>query len=268
VQHTEDWTVDQLAELPIDGFEMYNLHANTILGAGAALGLLSDLHKAPEELPYPDLALLPLFSEDARYVGTWGSVLARGVKRVTTLGTDCHQNTFKDILPDGERIDSYRRMMGWFSNHLLVQPDAQGNWGDRELKEALRAGRAYGAFEVLGFPLGFDFRAESGAEIYEMGESASLASGVELVVTAPSLEQLDPSVTPPELTLKILKARDGGWDTLAEGPSDLTIAVTEPGAYRAEVRMKPRHLLRYLSSYADLAEKEFVWIYANPIYLK
>jgi len=268
LQHTEDWTVDQLADLPIDGFEMYNLHANTILAAGAVLGLLSDLHKAPEELPYSDLAMLPLFSEDDRYVGTWGSVLARGVKRVTTMATDCHQNTFKDILPDGERIDSYRRMMGWFSNHLLVMPDAQGSFGDLELKEALRAGRLYGCFEVLGFPVGFDYHAESGAGVHEMGDSVSLASGATLYVTAPSVEELDPSVTPPALTVPILKAREGGWDTVAEGDSDLSFSPTAAGAYRAEVRMRPRHLQRYLSSYTDLAEKDFVWIYANPIYVE
>jgi hypothetical protein len=268
VQHTEDWTVDQLSTLPIDGFEMYNLHANTILAAGAVIGLLSDLHKAPEELPDSDLAFLPLFSEDDRYIGTWGSVLASGVKRVTTMATDCHQNTFKDILPDGERIDSYRRMMGWFSNHLLVKPDAKGGFGDQELKEALRSGRLYGAFEVLGFPIGFDYHAEIGAETHEMGESVPLASGVTLFVARPSVEDLDPSVTPPELTLRILKARDGGWDAVAESDSDLSFSPKEPGAYRAEVRMRPRHLERYLSSYDDMAAKDFVWIYANPIYVE
>ena len=30
VAHTEDWTVDQLVNLPLDGFEMYNIHANLL----------------------------------------------------------------------------------------------------------------------------------------------------------------------------------------------------------------------------------------------
>ena len=30
VAHTEDWTPEQLTTLPLDGFEMYNLHANTL----------------------------------------------------------------------------------------------------------------------------------------------------------------------------------------------------------------------------------------------
>ena len=71
LQHTEDWSVDELTTLPIDGFEMYNLHANTIMGAGAAIGLIADL-KTPEELPYPDLVFLPIFNEDKRYLERWG----------------------------------------------------------------------------------------------------------------------------------------------------------------------------------------------------
>ena len=40
-------------------------------------------------------------------------------RAVTTVGTDCHRNTFPQLLPDGERIDSYRRMMLW-TNDVLV----------------------------------------------------------------------------------------------------------------------------------------------------
>ena len=140
VAHTETWTVDQLATLPLDGFEMFNLHANLFAGIGAAVPLLANRESAPELLPASDLVLLPIVSEDPAYVNTWGSVLARGVRRVTTMATDCHRNSFPQLLPDGERIDSYRRMMRWFSNHLLVRPKSDGTWDDADLKEALRAG--------------------------------------------------------------------------------------------------------------------------------
>ena len=44
---------------------------------------------------------------------------------------------------------------------------------------------------------------------------------------------------------------------------------TEPGAYRAEVRIRPLHLHGYLGDYEHLADEEnYVWIYANPIYLE
>ncbi len=240
-QHTEDWTADQLADLPFDGFEMYNLHANLIIGAGGAIGLVAKL-KYPEELPQSDLVLLPIISEDGRYVDKWGTVLSRGVHRLTTLGTDCHQNVFQDKLPDGERIDSYRRMMQWFSNHVLVKPEADGTWDDRDLKDALRAGRAYGAFEVLGYPVGFDYVAVSGGEIQEMG--AEVPVGSELRVSAPHVQGLDPKADKPEIVVRLLRAVDTGWELVDEGSDQLTFDTVEAGALPRRGTDAPASLAR------------------------
>jgi hypothetical protein len=265
LQHTEEWSVDQLAELPIDGFEMYNLHANTEKGAGAVLALLFDL-ESPEKLPHSDLVFVPLVSEDARYLDKWSQVLARGVKRTTTMGTDCHRNTFATLLPDGERVDSYRRMMLWFSNHLLVQPTAEGKFDDRALKDALRAGRLYGAFEAFGYPVGFDFHAEASGASAEMGSEIQLSDAPTLFVTAPSVEG---GASPaPEIRTVLWRATDTTWSLVTEGTTSVTHPVTEAGVYRAEVRMRPHHLAKHLSTYAHLADQEFVWIYANPIYVR
>ena len=68
--------------------------------------------------------------------------------------------------------------------------------------------------------------------------------------------------------LRLLRAVESGWELMDEGSKSLAFQTTEPGAYRAEVRIRPRHLLAQLSSYAELAEKSFVWIYSNPIYVK
>lgn len=266
LMHTDEWTVEQITTLPVDGFEMYNLHANALRGAGGALSLITKL-RTPEELPQSDLVFLPIVNEDPRYTDTWGSVLATGARRVTTMATDCHENTFPQILPDGERIDSYRRMMLWFSNHLLVRPKPDGSWDDTSLKDALRAGRLYGAFEIFGYPHGFDYHAAEGGAAREMGESASLAAGATLHVTRPSVSLLDRRAQAPIITVKLLRAREGGWDTVAEGQGDLDYTPAAPGAYRAEVRIVPRHLREYLASYAELADQDFVWIYANPIYV-
>jgi hypothetical protein len=265
--HTEKWEAEELATLPLDGFEMYNLHANALSGAGGAISLLARLN-APEELPHPDLSLLPIINEDPIYLRIWGSVLARGARRVTTIGTDCHQNLLRDELADKERIDSYRRQMIGMSNHLLVQPSVDGSFGDLELKAALAAGRLYGAFELLGYPAGFDYRAETDPGVIEMGSAVPLAVGVELLVDLPSVVDLDPDAAAPVLTARILRAREGGFDLVTEGESNLRHRVNEPGAYRAEIRMRPRHLARWLSSFADLGERDFVWIYSNAIYVE
>lgn len=263
VAHTEEWTTTQLIELGLDGFEMYNLHANLIAGVGELLALLPLLHQ-PEELMHPDLLIAPVIHEQDSYLDTWSEVLASGARRVTTMGTDCHRNAFQHVLEDGERVDSYRRMMSWFSNHLLVDDP---NWDDASLKEALRGGRLYGSFDVFGYPGGFDFHAATGAEIHEMGAEVSLADGVLLHVSMPEVLDLGAEPERPELTARVLRATSSGWEVIAEGDGDLDVTVEAPGAYRAEIRIKPRHLTFYFRKHTALAERDFPWVYGNPIYV-
>lgn len=268
LQHTEDWTVDEISDLSVSGFEMYNLHANVLRSAGNVLELIVLASERPEALPLSDLIVLPLWTEDPRYLERWGSVLARGVRRVTTMGTDCHRNSFPAIMPDGERGDSYRRMMVWLSNHLLVRPNPEGEWDDQGLKEALKAGRLYGVLEILGSPVGFDYVAEAGGGAVEMGSAVSLASNPTLRVKMPAVRDLDPAATPPELRVRILRAIEGGFEPVAEGDADLDYVPTQPGAYRAEVRMVPHHLAADLGQYRLRDWGDFVWVYGNAIYVE
>jgi hypothetical protein len=270
VAHTEGWTPEQLVSLPLDGFEMFNLHRNSLKNAGIAAELiLNKVDKGDfDGLPEPDAFFTAFVLDDEVYEATWGTTLARGVRRVTTMGTDCHRNTFPQLLQDGERVDSYRRMMIGFSNHLLVRPKADGSFDDRDLKAALRAGRLYGAFDFLGTPDGFDFTATAGGAVHELGDEVSLAQGVTLTLVVPGVRDLDPSAEPPVLRARLLKAREGGWDevaTAAEGT--LRFTVREPGAYRAEVRMTPKHLRAFIGRRADFIKAERPWVYSNAIYV-
>jgi hypothetical protein len=262
--HPEDFTIEELIALPVDGFEMFNLHANTFLGMGAALELLVRMNDGDTELPHPDLFLLPILSEDPRYLARWSAALAAGEDPTTTIGTDCHENTFKAVAADGERVDSYRRMMTWMSNHLLVRDDVVDP--DQALKEALRAHRVYGAFEVLGYPTGFDFHAQDGDDVVEIGGRA--APGAHLVVKMPRVRMLDDDAEPPTLTARILRATPEGFVEVAAGAGDLDVVVDEPGAYRAEIRMVPLHLRAALADDArSVLARDYVWIYANAIRL-
>jgi hypothetical protein len=267
-QHTETWTPEQLVSLPLDGFEMYNVHANLFLSLGLAADLMFAVERGDQGLPHPDLLLLTLVSEDPVYLETWGTVLSRGAKRVTTMATDCHRNSLPQVTADGERIDGYRRMMSAFSNHLLVQPKQDGTWDDRDLKDALRAGRLYGVFDFLGHPQGFDFYALEAGEVREMGAQVSLAKGVELRVTRPAVQNLATDVEAPVVKVRLLKAKEGGWDEVAAGESDLAFTVTTPGAYRAEVRMVPKHLRAFVGKRMDLLKKDTVWVYSNAVYVE
>jgi hypothetical protein len=186
------------------------------------------------------------------------------------MGTDCHRNTFPALLADGERVDSYRRMMIWFSNHLLVRPIDGGGFDDRALKEALKAGRLYGVFEVLGFPVGFDYRAEAAGLVHEMGEEVALADHPVLIAARPRLRDPDPKAAAPLITTRILRATDHGFEELASSTTaDVSFMPTAPGAYRAEVRITPHHLAAYLGGYTGTIDvRDFPWVYSNPIYVR
>jgi len=269
--HPEMYTVDELAARDIDGFEMYNLHANLLRrdSLAAALRLLQRLNNGDPGLPHPDLALLPIVVEDERYLERWGTVLARGLRRVTTMGTDAHRNTLPTLMQDGERVDSYRRMLLWFSNHLLVEPESDGSWDDRHLKDALRDGRLYGAFEMFGYPENFAFFADIGGRREPMGAEVNLTAGPILRVHAPRVRGLDPALEAPQMTTRLLRAVEGGFEEVARGGDVLEYAPSQPGAYRAEVRIVPLHLRADLGSDADeYLARDFVWIYANPIYIE
>lgn len=269
--HPEDYSVEQLIDMPVDGFEMYNLHRNTVLGAGFALDLLVRANDADPGVPHPDLLVLAIWSEDPDYLKRWGNVLAAGKKLVTTMGTDCHRNTFRTILEDGERADSYRRMMIAFSNHLRVNAGEDGLVDDAEFKEALKSGRLWGAFEFLGYPEGFDTFADSAAGVVEMG--GEVAVGATIHATMPRVRDLDPTKEAPVQRLRLLKANaEDGFDEVASSDADLDFVVSEAGVYRVEVRILPLHLRQDLRDddirILDEVEGDYVWIYANPFYVR
>jgi hypothetical protein len=269
VAHTERWTVDELTTLPLDGFEMFNLHANTFKNLSTVADLVfTRIEKGDfEGLPHPDTFLLYFQLEDPAYLETWGTVFARGAHRVTTMGTDCHRNSLPQPMSDGERVDSYRRMMAGFSNHLLVKPQADGTFDDRDLKDALRQGRLYGAFEFLGYPAGFEFTGTDARGVVEMGGEVSVASKAKLTVSMPRVLLLDKNADAPALTAKVLKAKEGGWDVVAQGSDSLEFMPTEPGAYRTEIRMVPSHLKSFAGKRVDLIKTERPWVLSNVIYV-
>jgi hypothetical protein len=219
--------------------------------------------------PHPDLFLAAFNLDDDLYMTTWGTVLSRGTKRVTTMGSDCHQNTFPQKLQDGERIDSYRRMMGAFSNHLLVRAKSDGTWDDVELKDALRSGRNFGVFEFMGYAEGFDFFARQDAATREIGETAQLTGGVTLVAKVPHVRDLDPAAEQPTLTLILFKAREGGWDEVARASEGtLEFAPTSAGAYRVEVRIVPKHLRPWANQRKAWFTAERPWVMSSAIYVE
>jgi hypothetical protein len=168
-------------------------------------------------------------------------------------GTDAHQNVMPLVLRDGERWDSYRRMLRWFSNVVWVTEEGPDGY-----QGALEAGRSAVVFELLGTPEGFDFHLNDGVDIHEMGSSPS-SEGI-LEVGCPTLLPDSPQgAEAPEIRVEIY--RDGALWREGCGPHP-----TEgSGVYRVQVDMTPTHLRDLLGADSERWMVPFPWIRSNAI---
>lgn len=267
--HTEGRDVPTLRTLGLDGLEIYNLHANVApdireenLGLPPTdfVPLLLDFTRANLRLA-PDLAILSFLLPNQPSLDAWDTLLSENIRVAGSGGCDAHENTFPQALPDGERADSFRRMMMWIQNHLLVDGDTP-----EDVDEALLAGRMYVTFEVFGTPMGFDFVAMDGATPIEMGGDAPV--GATLRVVRPSLPAGFPNDPPPNITMHLLRSTATGAVEVASGSGEtLEHVTTEAGAYRVEVRMTPEHTRPYVETRADRLIHEVPWVYSNPIFV-
>lgn len=271
IPHTESKDYAWYASLPIVGQEIYNLHANLDprirakhLGldeAGYLPALLKFTTLDPAG-PHPDLSLLAFLTENAVSLAKWDRILQE--KRVVGIaGSDAHENVFVNKMRDGERGDSYRRILGFFSNHVLVP--SPRDW--QAPLEALRALRVYVAFEAFGTPLGFDFHAETIEGIVEMGGEVRLQAQPTLVVRVPSVFGLDPQRQRPRITARLYRVRSDGRELMAQAERELRIGVSQPGIYRVEVHIIPEHVRPDLGTLGDLV-REVPWVYGNPIFVR
>jgi hypothetical protein len=269
VAHTESKTAERIRELGLDGLELYNLHANVDPNIRADYLGLESFDFVGDLLPFafgsaslaPDLAVLAFLEENAPSLATFDTLLAEGTRITGTGGCDAHENTFPMELNDGERADSYRRMMSWITNHLLVDDRSPAG-----VQDALGAGRVYVVFEFLGTPVGFDFVATAGASAFEMGETAPL--GAALRVEGPSIDGRWPTEGA-TYRLSLIRAAEGGGVEVASSVDEgLSYMPTEAGAYRVEIHLTPEHARPYLGSLADSLVREVPWIYSNAIFVE
>jgi hypothetical protein len=272
VAHTESRDLASLEAKRPDGIEIYNLHANVdpkirgpYLGMdpyGAVGDMLAFSSPTPsDDTPEPDLSFLAFLAPNGSALQKWDALLSTQ-DMPGVAGTDVHENTFSNIFADGERGDSYRRLLRWISNNVLIHDTSASS-----VREAVAAGRLYAAFDVFGSPVGFDFIAVDASGVTEMGGHARLSAHPKLVSRRPVAGgvALDP---PPLLHTRLLHSSPSGAVEVAAGDGDLDFTPTEPGAYRIEVTVEPRHLQPYLGRVASLYEgRVYPWIYSNAIHV-
>jgi hypothetical protein len=259
--HTEGKPLETLLERQgngLAGVEIFNLHAmldptkrEDDLGLDP-FGYLDALapFMTDDAGAEPDLAFLAFYEEQGVSLAKWDS-LNQVAFTVATAGTDAHENTIPAPMPDGERGDSYRRMMIWFSNITLVDGDAPA-----DVQAAIAAGRSFVAFEILGTPTGF--AVSYGA--LEMGGEGAVGDTLE--VSCPTLAPESPQMgDPPDISVTVYK--DGApWQTGCG-----SFPVSERGVYRVGVDIVPNHLAPFLGDEAPALVHSFPWLYSNAFRL-
>lgn len=282
VAHMESKSLDVMRAVQPDGIEVYNLHANLDpdirrdflgLDPAAAIRAAVDFADSNPGHPEPDLAMLAFLQPSQPALDKWHTLLAEGHRIAVTAGSDAHENAIPLMFADGERGDSYRRVMRWFANIALVQDPRDID----QIEQALGTGRNFAAFEVLGTPEGFDARAVTpGGATIELGGTVPAAEGAELVIDVPRVLALDPSLPAPTIRVSVYWVDPAGpvqriasGDGITTGDGQVRANLGAPGAYRVEVTIVPSHLGPYLGDLGpSYAEAELPWIYTSPIYVE
>jgi hypothetical protein len=268
-----DWDIAGLT-----GSEIYNTHADFKDEAKLIASLRSPmalLALAPAVKQYPQEVFAALQDYPADYLKRWDQ-LCQKARLTGVSANDAHHNqAFRARVADGGKIaledglgkivaqldpekvpplklligdkkpgdvvfeldlDPYERSFRHVSTHLLLR-----ELTEQDVWEALRAGRAYVAFDWIADPTGFVLRADRGAETWPMGSEVDLAEGLRLRAESP----LDGA-------FKVVR---NGEVILEQTTSAVDVAIDKPGNYRVEV-------------WLTLAGEPRPWILSNPIYVR
>lgn len=275
IPHTEGKTLEWIRSLTPDSLEIYNFHANLdpkirerdlkIPPFKILPSLISYLIDPFHEL-VPDYAFLSFLEMNPIYFYKWNTLISEGMKITALGGTDSHQNVLPQIVSDGERMDSHRRLVRMMSNHFLVHSADSG-----EVKTAIKEGRGWLVFEGLGTPVGMDFLATTGATTIGVGETGAIQnSSATLSVKLPSLHTRSPhGDDSPIIRIRLKRVTSSGQDeTVATSENaELQFTTAKEGAYRAEIAIVPKHLKKFLGDFDYQANREFPWITTNHLFL-
>lgn len=250
--HADLIFLDFLPMMPLQGFEKWNEVQRTKPITGI---IGTDAHR--------NVSIDPVCS------GSWQTyceILARLFPNTLTLLI----SGGSIVLSDGDRVDSYARMMRWVENRVFVTELTIDG-----LRDALMEGRSYALFSVFGNPLGFVFDGRSGERYISMGEEVS--GPVVLRIKSPErpewmggapFTEVDARNAMVRVVLKKIIPSESNPVDIVElndlGESFEQI-IEEPGSYYVEVWIRPFHLQNALAGHEDLASREYLYLITNPI---
>lgn len=227
-----------------DGIEVFSLHTNA-KGMNPFLFLMDAVWSFRS---YPELTMARHLRRPAENLARFDKVA--GSRQISLFGgSDAHSNIGFHLLGDDAnnrlfemKYDRYGMIFRLMKTHVLIPEKEELN---REaVLEALRDGRSFLGFDILGDSSGFAFYAENTDGACFIGTDSEAEKGSVLRVASP-------------LPARIVILKDGHRVFESEIARSAQFEAEEPGAYRVEA---------YLDSLGAPFD-EMPWVITNPIYV-
>lgn len=190
------------------------------------------------------LVYLPSVAIRGPYADTlvrWDELLRE--RKVVAIGTtDAHAKTYR-LGPLSRKVFSYEYLFRTIRTHILSPTAFLGEveHDKRVVYEALKKGRCFVAYDLLGQSRGFRFTARSGGQEVIMGDEIALQGEVFLEVSSP-------------LSADLQLWGNGRVVARTKG-NNLRYVTKERGVYRVE-------------AYRSYLFGKRGWVFGNPIYVK
>lgn len=228
-----------------DGIEVFSLHTNAKT-MNPFTAIFDGIWSFPA---YPELMLASYLRRPDENLRKFDEIAA---KRKISLfaGTDAHSNIGLHLFGDdagnkflGFKFDDYATIFSLARQHVLIESDKPLT--RESLIEALKAGRSYIGFDVLGPTHRFRFEAAGTDSRASIGEEITRADGVKLSVHSSQ-------------KARMVLFLNGTQISESAETDHFELEVSEPGVYRVEV---------YLDQLGPPFDK-MPWIISNPIYVR
>lgn len=227
VAHPRGWSEWSIPGLT--GLEIYDVLDDALDSPFELVRLFFDFLRSYDT--HPDEVFLSMLDRPEGHLEHWDELL-RERAWVGIAGNDAHQN----IRVFGRLFDPYARSFRFVTTHVWASARSEA-----AILEALAAGRAYVAFELLADARGFRFEATRGDTVVRSSETIERHPSLRLRVRTP-------------LPARILVLRDGQPVGRCEC-RELRLTAERSGPYRVEAQLHVAGAWR-------------PWILSNPIFVR
>jgi hypothetical protein len=243
IAHPDDRPIPWLREPAIPWFDRYVEHFT-------GLEIWNYMSRFKDTVPTRWRGLRNIFAPEEIMIGPrpqtlalWDQLLGMRRRIVGIGNADAHGTQFR-IGPLAYTVFPYDFLFNCVNTHVITRMPLAGILSDdkERLYEALKQGRAFVGYDLLGSTRGFRFSAQGQNTAAIMGESIKLGHGITLQALVPARAHI-----------KII--RFGEVVAEEENTENLTHVVREDGAYRVEV-------------WRNHQGQKRAWILSNPIYVE